>query len=355
MTLQSLANWLEYPGGMMGDGALGTSTTTMDAAGEGAAAVCVAPKSGNISKIGFMTGAVTSAQTLDARIETIDTSGNPSGTLWGTNTNGSQASPAANTWYWVTLTASAAVSRGEIFCVNIQWAGSAGNLQIRYLLTGPRANVSIPYPVANTGSWSKTNAPPLVAIEYDDGTRPHCGGFPINNTITSQSVSTTTTPDEVGAYFKVPFACKCSGIALKVGLAGAVTYAVKLYDSDGSTVLASRTGLDSDWRSGNSGLHAVLWTSEITLAKDTFYRATFLPETNNNHTFYRASIDSSGTLQSWPGGANFYWTQRTDAGAWTEDQTKVPQMALLISALDDGAGGGSAGILVNPGMRGGML
>ena len=77
----------------------GTSSTTfgtpmlLNAASEEAAGVLYAPKTGTISKIGFLTGTVTTGDTVDARMETVSAAnGDPTGTLLGTNSNGSQAS-----------------------------------------------------------------------------------------------------------------------------------------------------------------------------------------------------------------------------------------------------------------------
>lgn len=346
MAYVSVSSPLEWPYGLMDRAALTAISGTMDAAGEYFSAITVAPKTGNIHKIGFGTGTVTSAQTLDARIETVDGSGNASGTLFGTNTNGSQASPASNTWYWVTLTADAAVTMGDVFAIAIKWAGSAGSLVINYSLRGTHISAAggMPYSGGNTGSTFKdANNAPALAIEYSDGTRTHCGTFPYSSTTVSQNINTGTTPDEAGALFQVPFACKVNGALVKAS-ASATTFAVKLYDADGSTVLASKTAIDSEWESGAGGARRVLFSSEITLAAATSYRLTILPEAATNVTVYSVTVDSAGTLEAWPGGANFYWTQRTDGGAWTDTNTKIPQVALLISSLADGASSGGGGL-----------
>jgi hypothetical protein len=344
MTLVALPNLMEYPSGLMGTSGLTLNSTTMDAAGEGAAWVFPSPKAGTITKVYVMTGTVTAAEALDVRVETIDASGNPTGTLWAANTNGQIATPAANTGYWVTLTAAATVAAGEFVCIAVRWVSfTAGNLTIRhnYNALGPFVGRGVPYALANTGSWAKSSSPPLFAVEYGDGSRPHVGGFPTNSTTISQTVNTGSTPDEVGAYFSVPFPCKVKGVALKITPVTGHTYAVKLYDTDGTSVLASKTGIDSDISTLTGGSpHMVLFTAEATLTAGGLYRVTFLPETATNQTWFRASVDAAATLESWPGGASFYKTSRSDAGAWTEDQTQIPQMALLLSALDDGAGGG---------------
>ena len=328
---------------------------TMDAAGEYLSNILVAPKTGNIHKIGFLTGTVTTPQTLDARVETVSATGNATGTLWGTNTNGSQASPASGTWYWVTLTADAAVTQGDVFAIAIRWASSAGNLAIRSSIRGPHISIGggLPYAGGAGGSdFKEVNSAPAFALEFDDGSRTHCGSFPHTNTVTfSQNINTGTTPDEAGAIFQVPFSCKIIGALVKT-TATSTTYAVKLYDSDGTTVLESKTSIDGDVTSGAGGAVRIIFDSEVTLAKDTSYRLTILPEAASNVRVYRATIDSAGTRQAWPGGTNFYWTERTNAGAWTDTTTTIPQVALLISALDDGAGGagGGGGHIIGGGM-----
>jgi len=53
------------------------------------------------------------------------------------------------------------------------------------------------------------------------------------------------------------------------------------------------------------------------------------------------------------GGQAFHFSSRADAGAWSDTTTRRPIMGLILSAADDGVGGGG-GMIVNPGMSGGL-
>jgi hypothetical protein len=46
------------------------------------------------------------------------------------------------------------------------------------------------------------------------------------------------------------------------------------------------------------------------------------------------------------------YTERTNAGAWTENTNRLFAMQAIITGLD--AGGATGGMLVHPGMTGGM-
>jgi hypothetical protein len=67
--------------------------------------------------VGFRAGTAAGSPTIEVRIETLDASGLPSGTLWATNTNGTTGTVSSNTYVLWALTASASIAKGQMFCV----------------------------------------------------------------------------------------------------------------------------------------------------------------------------------------------------------------------------------------------
>lgn len=345
MSLVALPGVIEYPSKLFGARSLLWANDVIDATGEMVANICLTPKSGNIRKIGILTGTVTTPQTLDCRIETLGTDGNPSGSLWAVNTNGSQATPASNTWYWVTLTADAAVTAGDYFAIVINYTATVGNLSMIYRITGLYHSNLYSTFRDGAGTWFR-NAGQVgaFAVEFADGSRTHVGTYPASvATPISEAINTGTTPDEVGILFSLPFTAKCVGAVFRT-IKASTTVAVKLYDSDGTTVLESKTGIDLDIANNatNEAFYA-MWDTQVTLSANTNYRITLLPEAATSITVYRVTVDSAGTRDAWPGGDDFQKTHRTDAGEWTNTTTQIPQIALLLSHLDDGSGGGAGG------------
>src|SRR5688572_2287311 len=90
MALQSLhGGGFFYPRMIGATGAVAPVVSlTLDASGEKIGWVLQAAATGAIDAIWFRTGTVTTGDTVDVRIETVDPStGLPTGTLWSANTN----------------------------------------------------------------------------------------------------------------------------------------------------------------------------------------------------------------------------------------------------------------------------
>jgi len=338
MAFVTLPNWLRLFGLYL-EGGFAPSLTSalMDASGEAVGFTLVAPKAGTISKIGFRTGTVTTGQSLDIRIETVGSDMFPSGTLWAANTNGNQAilDTDDNKWFWVTLTAGAVVAQGQQFCVAIRWVSTVGNLNIAYTSSSTATAGGVPFAASYTTSWAFTAAIPNIAVEYSSPTsRPFLGTLPVlaHNSITFNNGSS---PDEIGIIFQYPVPCKIIGAIAKINEV-VTTFAVKLYDSDGSTVLESVTNIDAESNQASSGQVVILFDTQPIINANMNYRLTLLPETAASITTKELEVDTASTMEALDGGANIYRTDRTDAGAWSQTTTKRPLLTPLISAIDSG-------------------
>lgn len=347
MSLVALPSPLHYPASLESDGAPTLTTNLLDAAGEYGAFVFSAPKTGNISAIGYLPGIATGSPAVDIRVETLGADGLPSGSLWAANTNAAH-SPTTTTWEWVNLTAAAAVTKGQLVVIKIAYS-SGTSIAVRRWSSVP-TRTGFPYGVVNTGTPGKTGMY-LYAVKYDDTTYPYIGSFPLSSLTITDALSDATTPDEIGNVFTVPFACKVCGISLRVNPGG--PYALKLYNSADS-VLESVTGIDLDWMFVAGANQRVLFDTEVTLVAGDTYRITFLPEDGSSSTIYGGIVDASATREAWPGGTAWQRTHRTNAGGWTNTATAIQFMTLLLSAVDDGAGAGG-GLLRPVGMRGGLV
>lgn len=340
MALQTLPVPLLYPSWLQHRNTISVTTTiAINGAGKHMSLVFLVPKTGNISAIGYLPGTVSGAGSLDVRLETVAGTGFPSGTLFGTNTNGA-SSPTSNTWAWVTLTAAAAVTRGQIVAAKLLYA-SGTSVTPQVMATNAPPDTGFPYTALFTTADAVDAGPLIIGIKYDDGSVSFIGNPIASSTTVSQTINTGTTPDEVGIKFTVPFSCKVSGAIYSTSAAG-TTYAVKLYDGS-DNLLESVTGIDGDHVSDATSSRFVLFDTDVTLSPSTVYRLTLLPEAASNITIYRLSVDASASRGGLPGGLDAMKTERTDAGAWTDTNTQWPFIGLVISALDDGAGGGGGG------------
>jgi hypothetical protein len=314
------------------------ATMIIDANGEKAGWVMQAPKTGTIDRVGFLTVTVTTGDTVDVRVETVDASGLPTGTLFGTNTNNSQVIAAAddNTWFEVTLTAGASVTRGDFFAVvvSLPGSGATGNMQIaRY---SPVISITPPYCLLYTSSWAKGSFSPVGSVRYSDATYPPIPGLVSVTALAANNVNTGTTPDERGVKFVPNCGCKVSGIWFATSSAS--DSVVKLYDST-DTLLASKA-YDGDVAQATNPRMVTLDT-EVTLTAGATYRATVLPSSATNVQLWRLTHRSDAAAQMPGNDWAFQETTRTDAGAWTDTANARTQMGLVLSAVEDGASSGS--------------
>lgn len=324
---------------------------TIDAASEKAAMIFQAPKTGNVSAIMWKTGTVTTGATLDVRLETVDTTtGHPTGTLKGTNSNGSQV--VANTdddkVFVTTLTTACAVTKGDIIAVVIVNPGASfGNMVVSSI---NNMGGYYPYTDLYTTSWSLQAPSPVAALKYDDNTYSQVPGCYPFETFTSVNFNNGSSPDEIGNIFQVPFKCRVTGWWLYTQPIGATRdFDIVLYDSNGTTALQTYSfDPNVDSGTGAQSFRCGLFSGTSTLTINTNYRIAMKPTTANSNNLWYYSVLSSDILGAFSGGSNMHRTGRTDAGSWTQVTDERCLIGVLIDQLDDGvgSGGGSGGSYV---------
>lgn len=315
-------------------GGTSLSTKTLDASTDKLAFVFQVPKSGNITKIGFRTGTVTVADTLKITLQTVDSNGDPTGTLYGGSALVTQAAPASNTWYEVTLGTPAAAIQGDVVAVVIEFNSYvAGNLSISIHADGPK----FPYINQNdAATWTHQAGGIMMVIGYDDGSYPITNTLPIT-ALTSQAYNSGSTPDERALKFSFPVAVRVCGASIFVAPTAGSAFDVVLYDTDGTTVLAS-VSMDGDVRGGTAiNRMAIYFTSPVILTAGASYRLSIKPTNANNITVLEYTVNAAAYLEAIPGGTSCILSTRTDAGAWTDTTTIRPKQGLIIDQVDNGA------------------
>lgn len=344
---------------------------TIDAANEAAGTVCLAPRTGNIAAIWYATRDVTTGATIEGRIESVDSSGKPSGSLVGTNTNGTVAMGNGddNSVLGITLTAAAAVTAGQELAVIIKNPPSSfGNWQIAQ---GVRDfnNTRLPYGVANTsGAWAvfSQNPPTQIALVYDDGKAyPIHGVHPPCSAITSSSVSTSTTPDVIGLRFRVEAAMRFAGAWLWIDSDGA--FDVKLVDStyvqgSGTGVLSTVSRTPTTRNDTSPGIEFVPMPT-VEIAANTYYRLLVEPTSTTAVIVYAFTTPSLALMDAWHGGRDFHLTTAKDPtgdGDWTNYNSgtfRQPFIGVFFDGVEDGSGGSPepGGYAIAPNLVGGGL
>ena len=140
--------------------------------------------------------------------------------------------------------------------------------------------------------------------------------------------------------------------------AAAKTVLCQLYDGGGAwdtTVLQDFTW-DSDNSASPGSLRSALVSfDDATLDSLTFgnaYRLGLAPqEVSANLAILVFTQGVASDWEGWPMGTQCLLSTRTDAGAWTDDALSRPIVDLILKDITEPAG---AGMLVHPGMAGGM-
>lgn len=343
MGLINLGGQLPFPSppvGLAGAPTFGNLLT--DAANEKVAFVFQAPKTGSIDSIGFRTSTVTTGGVnWDIRLETVDTStGFPTGTLVGTNTNFSQAIASAddNKWFEVTLTAAASVTENEYYAVVISAPGS-GSFSANFSYFADAYGGGFPCALLYTGSWAlQTGGGPQFTVRYTDGTYPPISGVSPFMTMSTVTYNNTSTPDIYANKITLPFDCCVDGFWIWADLDG--DYQINVYSSDGVTVLVSGVCTAAIPITSSPSFNYGRLFSGVTLSKNTEYILGVEPTTATSLSMYTLDFNNSGARHQIPHGSGVFLCSAkspTGVASWTNNYSGILSCGFLINKISDGA------------------
>lgn len=317
---------------------LGNALTS--AVNEKVAYIFYAPITGSITKLHFTTQTVaTGGVAWDIRLETMDeTTGKPTGTLVGTNTNASQTiqSTDDDTWFAVTLTAAASVTRGTMYALVIA-APSSGSFSANFAIFADDASRGMPYVLRYTGgAWAGTalTGAPVFALEYGTNTfYPMAGVYPIS-IINTHTFNNSSTPDIYCNIWNAPYKQSVSGLWFWGDMDGNAD--VKIIGSDGATVLASRS-LDKNTPPDTTAvIHCPMFANDVILEANTNYYLCIEPNSATNLTLYSYDFYTSYVKNQFPQGQ--YMTYATaknpvNTASWTTNASRMLVCGLQRSGI----------------------
>jgi hypothetical protein len=339
MTLVSLAQPFVWPVAFLHTSTPGVITmVTLDAAGEYASFIFQAWKDMTISHIGFRTGAVSGSPTANVRIETVGTDGNPSGTLWATNTNIVTGTLVANTWALHALTASASITRGQLVAVKIAY--NSGTSFVVQQLTGTLLSLmpSLSYRVLNSGTPTQSVHSGLALVAVGSATNsfyPIPGMFPLT-AVASTDFASSSSPNRYGIRFQLPFKAQLLAITFVSNLLG--DFDIGIYNDAGT--LLDGTSFDGDVFHDGQPFQ---FDTPQTLNKNTWYRATVEATTATTQEVFTMTLPSSDYVSASPYGSFGHLTTFTSPNWDDTNTTIVPMMQLSLLQVDDGDGAGGGG------------
>jgi len=321
----------------------GFNTNAMNSLNEYGGCVFQLPAAVTVRKVGvYVTATSSFIGTASAGIETItDTTGNPSGTPVGTF---GTFTPAATTFFWVTLGADASLSANTpYFAGSKVTAFTSGSYT--QAVSYASAAFETGYPYAFSGSSTKADSACVIGLEDDSGNKIKIMGAAPATAAAAETWASNSNPDRRGVRFQIAAPARLKGVAINGDHDQDMN--VIFYASDGAT--ATTMAYDGSIRSNTGQKISYFTITPTSLAKATWYRIVILPTTTTSGTgFYTATVATASDLDCWGPGQNFMFTTvngtPTGNGDWTNTDTKAPiGFSLIFDQFDDGTGSGGSG------------
>ena len=334
----SIAGRFQWPdlGPMRSIGDLQVSSM-IDATNKKVAVLLQFPRTGTITHVGIATGTVTVAADIEVRLET-NTVGAPSGTLHAANATGTQASPAANTYYLIPINGGAGVTvtGGDQVWVVFACPSGSPNLGIKAIYGDvARQPILCKASQFNGAAWVYwCEGVSSVQFVYSDApVWPFMGTVPLGQSFTARNFNSNTTGtvtgDECGMRLTLPFACRSWGATM-----------IGVFTQPGSAILyAGTTALRTfSWPAGtftNTAYRAITvrWPTPVDLAAGEYILA-LRPDSTSNLTMYEVTPRTADwkTIFGYPAADGI--VTRVDGGAWSAvDTSRMTPMALEIQQI----------------------
>lgn len=343
---------------------------TLDANNDALEFLLQAPKAMTVTRLGVRLGTITgTTPTYRVSAQGINSSGNPDGTIKGATNNAKKTfSPSGLGWSagsfnWLTLDETFSLAAGDYFSIVIDYSsGTINGSNCASFTESWNTQVNAQnFPCSQENNATVRAKQPWGVAGVAWGSSTTVNGYPISAG-TLQQINSASNPREVGFKFKIPSGwCstfKLRGIKWLMGYNDAATQTFRLYDGGGAsdtTVLQDVT-LDTDVFNSTSGRPFVVCFDESTLATlnaGTFYRIGITTDNANDTNMWYWSVAAAGDFDAFPLQQDCYWTQRPSGGSWTDVTTQRPWATLILDDITAPAGGGG-GLLLHPGMSGGI-
>lgn len=317
------------------------TTYTMDAVNEKVGRTHYVKRGGNIRRIVFAFATITTGATFNVSIETLNASGMPSGTLWGTNCSGTITVASTDDNFIMesgNLTADCAVNAGDRIALVIAQSGSGNAVINAFDDAGFEYNFT--YSSNSTAGWVKQIRVSSIWIKYDDGS------YEINEPIilganigATTAINTGTNPLVHGNQYTVPF---------DTTLIGANSFA----DRDGDSVMNVSAGghpylstctFTTTHRSATTGIQAQCYFQPpVSISSGTAFYIFYRPTTVTSLTVYEYNALNVSDLSVYDGYKVFKATA-TSSYSWSVMQNRRAFITPIFKDVSYPASGASGG------------
>jgi hypothetical protein len=350
MAVTSFGTFFPWPGiGGTNSAPAVATDQTIDAAGEYTAWVGVAREAMTITHIAFRAGTVVASGAATVGIYTVDaTTGLPTTTEYTVTTTGSKVNTGAlttNTWMGpFALTDSAVIAAGAVFAVKILYQGGTSFITQKLNNGPPASTANLPYFVTNTsGSEVKARiaGPLMIALGSSSTTFYHVYGLAPLTAVASGAFDNSTAGAKRGMRFQVPVACRCVGIRwYNTNTTGNYNIILEEGDADGGELSSSSTAIGGDVTAANTAAFTVaFFDNPVTLSAGTWYRAMVEPSEAANVNVSTLTLPTADYVAAHIASGNCHYTTYTTGGGYTNTDTQMAFMDILIDGIDIATGG----------------
>lgn len=291
------------------------------------------PQTGTVTGMKFATQTVTTGCVIRGSLQTLSGAIN-TGTLIDANAAGTVtvANTDDNVIKTVTFAGNVSVTKGDCVAGVLDISsGTPSALQIR--TSANYAPTSLPYShKVQTGAGAFSTNIVNMCLTYDTGDVGIAGAMLYQASI-SPSISSSTTPDELGMKFTMPYSARTDGFVFKVATSATFQACdINLYDSSNSVVATTSLDGNAIKGTGINGWLTGFWNTEANLLKGRTYRVVLTPTTT---TTWTNIIQESSGVVVFPvaGDTAPAFTSRVDAGSWTDDATIFVPIGISIDKI----------------------
>jgi len=329
-------------------------TFTFNGAGDKMAFIFEASSTTMPDQVKFRVSSYTSTGTIEATIETLDASGDPSGTLVTDSATGSVSVSSTGTKTIAGMVGTATLTIGNRYAVVLTAAaGFAGTFTV-IRTTGITTGLGLPYSSTkdSAGSWARTpttNCGYAIGLFTSGGVAIYVAGFAGAYTAALQTYADATNPDERGSAFSVAAPARLIGAVMCAGL-GATPSSVNnfdltLYSDHAGTPDIERTKSFPGAEQSANMFRTLLFASTIDLVANTVYALAAKATSTTGVSLLRHAYATNAELGNYLSTGFYAVTRNNGTGAFTEVNTEAYALFPLISHIDDAASTGGGALI----------
>ena len=332
----------------------GTTNFDLNTATSWLAAVFIMPETKEIDRVYFRVNSASSASfTARVTIETVSTTtGEPTGTILVGPYDITIVSGAAD--YTALFSTPATITKGTLCCVRIGVAPSGGTPSLVQIGKFADDNVSngLPYCIDFvTSAGFRDSIAPNIGVGSSDSTAVQIKHFWPINAATQETYNSSSSPDTIGNRMVLDLPARFCGARMwhdtdTVGTGGVV----KLYDTDGVTVLSSMEIAGSVPPTTSAYVSEYIFTGSANLTAGTYWLA-FEATTANSVGLCTMTFPTAQWRYGSPlgGGSLTYATctqTPTGVGSWTVNTSKQAFLAPIFDGFEAGGGGETSHVFI---------